>query len=85
MCAVSLRREGARTNRADRGEDGMVKKRPSKLRVARETLGLTQEKAAVAAGISLAWLRAVERHPDLLSERVAAKLLPILGLSAKSR
>jgi transcriptional regulator with XRE-family HTH domain len=53
----------------------------SNLRRARQARGLSQERAAVAAGISVAWLRQVERHPDLLSTRVAGRLLPILGLT----
>jgi transcriptional regulator with XRE-family HTH domain len=53
----------------------------TKLRRAREARGLSQERAAVAAGISVAWLRQLERDPNLLSPRMAAKLLPILGFT----
>jgi transcriptional regulator with XRE-family HTH domain len=52
----------------------------SRLRAAREARGLSQEQAAVAAKISVAWLRQVERDPSLLSPAIAARLLPILGL-----
>ncbi len=51
------------------------------LRGKRKSLGLTLERTAVAAGISVAWLRLVERDPTLLSDRIAEKLLPVLGLS----
>ncbi len=57
------------------------KRKPSKLRTAREALGLSQERTAVAAGISVAWLRHVERDPDLLTQRVAERLLRVLRLS----
>lgn len=53
---------------------------PSYLRRARLGLGLSMERTAVAAEISVAWLRQLERDPTLLTERVAARLLPILGL-----
>ena len=53
----------------------------TKLRAAREVRGLSQERAAVFAGISVCWIRQLEREPSLLSPRVAAKLLPVLGLS----
>ena len=56
-------------------------RKPTKLRHARELRGLSQEKTAVAAGISVAWLRQVERDPTLLSPEVAARLLPVLGLA----
>jgi transcriptional regulator with XRE-family HTH domain len=56
------------------------KRKPTKLKIARQRLGLSLEKAAVQAGISVAWLRQVERDPDLLSPRVAERLLPVLGL-----
>lgn len=59
----------------------MISKRtPSHLRRAREAKGLTQERAAVQAGMSVAWLRQVERDPTLLTPAMAAKLLPVLGL-----
>lgn len=58
----------------------MRTRKSSTLRIARETKGLSQERAAVAAGISVAWLRQVERDPTLLSAEVAARLLPVLGL-----
>ncbi len=54
------------------------------LRAARKRRGLTQEQTAVAARISLAWLRLVERDPTLLSPRIAEKLFPVLGLAAPS-
>jgi transcriptional regulator with XRE-family HTH domain len=57
--------------------------RKSRLRLARETRGLSQERAAVAAGISVSWLRQVERDPALLTPVVASRLLPILGLAAE--
>jgi transcriptional regulator with XRE-family HTH domain len=56
-------------------------RKPSRLRTARERLGLSMEKTAVQAGISVAWLRQVERDPDLLTPRVAQRLLPVLGLA----
>jgi transcriptional regulator with XRE-family HTH domain len=59
-----------------------TKRKPSRLRAARERLGLSQERVAVTAGISVAWLRQVEREPGRLTPAVAAKLLPVLGLSA---
>ena len=62
---------------------GPTKRRRSKLRMAREARGLTQEQAAVAAKISLAWWRLVERDPTLLTPRIAERLLPVLGLDAK--
>lgn len=55
------------------------------LRGARKRRGLTLERTAVAAGISVAWLRLVERDPTLLSRRVAEKLRPVLGLSTEGR
>ncbi len=63
---------------------GMTSKRkPTRLRTAREERGLSQERAAVAAGISVAWLRHVERDPSLLTPQIAKRLLPVLGLSAE--
>ncbi len=56
-------------------------RKPSKLRAARHARGLTLERCAVQAGISVAWLRLLERDPTLLSPAVAAKLLPVLGLT----
>lgn len=56
-------------------------RRTSPLRRAREARGLSQERAAVAAGISVAWLRQLERDPDLLTPRIAQRLLPVLGIS----
>jgi transcriptional regulator with XRE-family HTH domain len=53
----------------------------SKLRVAREARGFSQEKAAVLAGISVCWLRQLERDPSLLTPRIRSKLLPVLGMS----
>lgn len=53
------------------------------LRGARKALGLTLERAAVTAGISVAWLRQLERDPTLLSTRIAERLLPVLGLSER--
>jgi len=61
------------------------KRKPTKLRTARERLGLSLERAAVTAGISVAWLRQLERDPTLLSPRIAERLLPVLGLSAEVR
>lgn len=50
------------------------------LRAARKARGLTLERTAVTAGISVAWLRQLERDPTLLSTRIAERLLPVLGL-----
>jgi transcriptional regulator with XRE-family HTH domain len=55
------------------------------LRAARKARELTLERTAVAAGISVAWLRQLERDPSLLSARVAEKLLPVLGLRPEAR
>jgi transcriptional regulator with XRE-family HTH domain len=55
----------------------------SKLRSARQRRSLSLERAAVAAGISVAWLRQLERDPRLLTPRVAERLLPVIGLSLK--
>ncbi|MFT3915351.1 MAG: helix-turn-helix transcriptional regulator [Anaeromyxobacteraceae bacterium] len=55
--------------------------RRSKLRDARLAQGLSLERAAVAAGISVCWLRQLERDPSLLSVRVASRLLPVLGIA----
>jgi transcriptional regulator with XRE-family HTH domain len=57
-----------------------TKRKPSRLRRARESRGLSLEKAAVAAGISSGWLRQLERDPTLLSATIAARLLPVLGI-----
>jgi transcriptional regulator with XRE-family HTH domain len=57
------------------------KQKTSTLRRAREARGLSQERTAVAAGISVAWLRQLERDPTLLSARIADRLLPVLGIS----
>jgi transcriptional regulator with XRE-family HTH domain len=59
--------------------------RPLDLRGARKGLRLTLERTAVAAGISVAWLRQLERDPTLLSDRIADKLLPVLGFAAEER
>lgn len=56
--------------------------RKSYLRAARERAGLSLEKTAVTAGISVCWLRQLERDPAILTTRVAALLLPVLGLPA---
>lgn len=55
------------------------------LRGARKARELTLERTAVAAGISVAWLRQLERDPSLLSARIAEKLLPVLGLQPEAR
>lgn len=55
---------------------------PTFLRARREELGQSLERTAVAAGISVAWLRQLERDPSLLSPRVAERLLPVLKLQA---
>jgi len=59
------------------------KRTPSRLRAAREALGLSQERAAVAAGISVGWLLHAERDRTILSPAIAAKLLPVLGLASE--
>jgi transcriptional regulator with XRE-family HTH domain len=55
-------------------------RKDSRLRAARQQRGLSLERAAVSAGISSAWLRQIERDPSRMSAKVAAKLLPVLGL-----
>ncbi len=60
------------------------KRKPSHLRLARWRRDLSIEKTAVLAGISVAWLRQVERDPDLLTPRIAQRLLPVLGLPLPS-
>jgi transcriptional regulator with XRE-family HTH domain len=60
----------------------VTKRKPSPLRAAREAIGWSQERTAVTAGISVAWLRQLERDPSLLTDVVAAKLLPVLHLDA---
>ena len=58
------------------------RRKPSRLRAQREKLGKTLEHTAVAAGISVAWLRQLERDPTLLTPRIAERLLPVLRLTA---
>jgi transcriptional regulator with XRE-family HTH domain len=57
-----------------------TKRVPTILRRRREELGQSLERTAVAAGISVAWLRQLERDPSLLSPRIAERLLPVLHL-----
>jgi transcriptional regulator with XRE-family HTH domain len=57
-----------------------TKRTPTILRRRREELKQSLERTAVAAGISVAWLRQLERDPTLLSARVAERLLPVLNL-----
>lgn len=51
------------------------------IRAARAAKGLSQEQVAVAAGISVAWFRQLERDPVRVSARVAERLYPVLGLN----
>jgi transcriptional regulator with XRE-family HTH domain len=49
------------------------------VRVARERLGLTRERLAVQAGLSLSTVYLAERA-GLVSRRTAEKLAPVLGV-----
>ncbi len=50
------------------------------LREARKRAGLTAEALATRAGISLGWIRVVERAPGLMSRDLAARLAAALGV-----
>jgi len=55
----------------------------SPLRQARRRAGLTAEALALRAGVSLGWVRVIERAPGLMSPALAARLAATLGVDPR--
>lgn len=54
------------------------------LREARRRAGLTAEVLATRAGVSLGWIRVVERAPQLMSQELAGRLAAALGVNVST-